>query len=195
MSGFGHETPSDSGSHYNMVHFLVRQMLGEIHTATLVQVKAVQNDLQTVDILPLVNLLDGLDNPTEHNTVFGLPFLRSQGGKNGIILDPEVDDIGLAVFASRDISSVKQNKARANPGSKRRFAMSDGIYIGGVLNAVPTNFVKFADDGITVSPDNGTTTIKLTAGQIVLSPDDGTTFIKMTPGLIQLNAASVKVNS
>ena len=45
---------------------------------------------------PLVNMLDGAGDATEHGTIFGLHYTRLQGGANAIILDPQVDDIGWA---------------------------------------------------------------------------------------------------
>jgi hypothetical protein len=98
-------------------------------------------------VLPLVNQVDGAGNPTEHVTVYGLPYVRIQGGTNAVIIDPKVGDIGVAVFASRDISTVKNAKKQSNPGSYRRFNMADGLYIGGVLNGSPTNYVQFDNSG------------------------------------------------
>lgn len=145
--------PTDSGSEYNATSFMIRQLIARINTATAVKVVSVTNSggvspIGTVDVLPLVNQVDGAGNPTEHVTVYGLPYCRLQGGTNAIILDPKVGDIGLVVFASRDISSVKANKGQANPGSFRRFSMSDGMYIATILSsAAPTNYIQVKDDG------------------------------------------------
>ena len=43
------------------------------------------------------------------------------------------------------------NKVAVNPGSNRRYDMSDGLYIGGVLNGTPSQFVEFSSSGITVT--------------------------------------------
>lgn len=59
-------------------------------------------------------------------------------------------DIGIAVVASRDISSAKATKAAAAPGSRRRFDLADSLYIGGVLNDAPTQYVRFSAAGIEV---------------------------------------------
>jgi hypothetical protein len=93
--------------------------------------------------------------------MYGLPYLRVQGGANAIIIDPQPGDIGIAVFASRDITNVKSTKAQANPGSFRTHDFSDGMYIGGLLNGVPTQYIKFSDTGIEiVSPNN----LRMTVG-------------------------------
>jgi len=130
-------------------------VLGELATATVVQVVAVTNaggvePVGSVDVLPLVRQVTPDGDGVPHGTVFGLPYMRMQGGANAVILDPQVGDIGIAVFASRDISSVKATKAEALPGSARTFDYADGLYIGGVLNGVPTQFVQFAAAGITI---------------------------------------------
>ena len=66
-------------------------------------------------------------------------------------MDPVAGDIGMACFASRDISKVKATKGRANPGSKRAYNFSDAMYIGGMLNGTPTQYVQFNADGITLA--------------------------------------------
>lgn len=124
-------------------------------TATLVQVEACTNaggitKAGTVDVHPLVNQVDGYGNAVPHGTIYGLPYIRIQGGANAVIMDPVAGDIGIAIFASHDISSVKATGAQANPGSRRRFDWADGIYLGGLLNGVPTQYVDFASGGITL---------------------------------------------
>jgi hypothetical protein len=97
-----------------------------------------------------VNQVDGAGNATPHDVLHHLPYFRLQGGSDAVILDPKVGDIGLAGFASRDISSVKSTKAQANPGSARSFDMADGVYIGGMLNGVPEQYVQFTQGGINI---------------------------------------------
>ena len=82
-----------------------------------------------------------------------------------VIIDPQPGDIGIAVFASRDLTNVKSTKAQANPGSFRMHDFADGMYLGGLLNGVPTQYVQFGSGGVSiVSPD----TITLQAPNIVL---------------------------
>lgn len=138
--------------------FLVKQILSRVNTATLVKVTAVTNSggvspVGFVDVQPLVNQLDGSGKQVPHGVVHHLPYFRLQGGTNAVILDPQVNDIGIAVFADKDISVVKSTKAQGNPGSGRQFNMADGLYIGGVLNGTPTQYVQFSGSGMTlVSP-------------------------------------------
>lgn len=161
----------------NAIDFLIRVTMGQMATATIVQVQTVTppddplGPAGTVDVKPMVAQLDGSGQPVEHGTVYGLPYLRLQGGPNAVILDPKPDDIGLAVFASRDISAVKATKAPANPGSRRQFDMADGLYVGGFLNGTPTQYVRFHDGGIQiVTPGN----VEIQAGGDVSVTADGT---------------------
>ncbi len=86
--------PQDFGSHFNAIGFLIRAMLGKVWTATLVKVvnvtpgSGVPPALGTVDLQPLVNQLDGQDQPTPHGTIFAVPYFRAQeGGTNGVICE------------------------------------------------------------------------------------------------------------
>lgn len=150
-------TPWSVWGEYNQVAFAIQQAIAKTQTATLVRIEACTNDgsdtspVGFVDVTPLVNQLDGLGNPTPHVTVFGLPYLRLQGGASAVILDPVIGDIGVAVFASRDLSNVKTSKGPANPGSARTYDFADGMYLGGMLNGSPTRYIRFGADGITIT--------------------------------------------
>ena len=117
----------------------------------------------TVNVQPLVNMIDGAGNATPHGVINGLPYYRLQAGNTAIIADPIAGDLGLAIFCQRDISSVKVNKAVSNPGSFRKFDPADGIYLGGLLNPVPAVAIQFGGGAIII---NGalTTTSNLVAG-------------------------------
>jgi hypothetical protein len=174
----GQLKPSTTWGEFNNISFVVQQALSKMQTCTLVRVESCTNSgalsaVGFVDITPLVNQIDGDNNPVPHTTIYNVPYLRIQGGTNGIILDPQAGDIGIAVFASRDISKIKSTKAQGNPGSFRQNSFSDALYLGGVLNGVPTQYVQFNASGITIhSP----------AAVILSAPD------------IQLNAATIEIN-
>lgn len=137
---------------------LIREALDDTRTSTLVQVLSVTNDggvsaVGLVDIQVLVSRLDGANQVINSGVVYNVPYMRVQGGANAIILDPQVGDIGIALIADRDISSVKSTKAAAAPGSNRKHDMADALYLGGVLNGVPQQYVRFTAGGIEmVSP-------------------------------------------
>lgn len=166
-AGFlGFEGPSTASANVSALTFLVRMLLGQIGTATIVQVEAVTNAGEVapqgfVDVHPLVNQIDGNWNAVPHGTVFRLPYSRLQTGTDAIIMDPKVGDIGIAVFADHDISAVKATLGQANPGSRRRFDMADGMYLFSVLSGVtPGQYIRFYAGGIdVVTPGNMNVTV------------------------------------
>lgn len=165
--------PSSTWGEYNNIMFAVQQALSKMQTATLVRIESCTNSggltpVGYVDVTPLVNQLDGAGNPTPHATIYNLPYVRLQGGANAIVMDPEKGDIGLCVFASRDISKIKTTKKQGNPGSRRQYAFADGMYLGGMLNGVPTQYVQFSSAGIRI---HSPVLVKLDAPDIQLTAD------------------------
>ncbi|NPT59113.1 oxidoreductase [Paraburkholderia elongata] len=175
---------TSNGSDYNATTFLVWSILARVRTMQMVKVVKVTNaggiaPVGFVDLLPLVNQLDGYNHAVPHGTIHQCPYFRLQGGANAIIIDPQVGDIGWAGFADRDISSVVANKGQANPGSKRMFSMADAVYFGGMLNGTPTQYIAFASGGITVvSPT------KITLQAPVIEADASTSFSVNSPSIV-----------
>lgn len=170
--GYGQAWLSDTNHPTNVMAFIFARLLAQHVTMKVVKVMAVTAGggsapgiAGTVDVLPLVDQSDGNGNTSPHGTVYGLPYLRLQGGTNAVLLEPAVGDIGLCVVSDRDISAVKKNKARSAPGSFRQFDLADGIYIGGILNAVPEQWVEFTADGIKMVDRNGNK-MEMKAGSI-----------------------------
>lgn len=152
----GFVLPWTNWGKFNMDSFVILQWLNKIQTAMPVMVVASTGSgtvgpFGFVDILPLVNQVDSQGNGTLHVTVYNIPYFRLQGGSNAIIMDPAPGDIGICCFASRDISKVKATQKQSNPGSLRNYSFSDGMYLGGILNGTPTQFIQFNDDGITIT--------------------------------------------
>jgi hypothetical protein len=145
---------SDS-TEYNKLVFHVNKILINRNHCALVTVVKVTNKgelspVGLVDVQPMVNMMDGNGNPIQHGIIHNLPYFRLQGGADAIILDPKVGDIGKATFSDRDISRVKRTRKLDNPGSKRQSNWADGLYDGGFLNGLPSQIVRFTDDGIYV---------------------------------------------
>lgn len=167
-----------------MQRFMTEQLLGRVRTAQLVQVKAVTNkgevkEVGFVDVLPLVKLMDGEGTTYSHGVVNGLPYFRLQGGKDkAVILDPKVGDIGVAVFADRDISGVKRQKKEVPPASFRRFDMADGMFFPCFLGGKPSCYVRFTDDN-----------------DIIASPDDKDVFLSLfkNPAKMELKVGNSKI--
>lgn len=185
----GQQSPTDASSEFNATVFVVKQLLNRISTSTLVVVKkCTKNDelgpVGFVDVVPLVNLIDREGKTQEHGIVHNLCYFRLQSGKNAIIMDPKEGDIGVAVFADRDISSVKANKKASPPGSFRRFDMADGIYLGAVLGDTPVQFIRFFDHAITIEDENENK-IEMSTSGIVIT-DKNTNKVEMTTNGLKL---------
>ena len=173
----GFQKVNSSGNEFNTQDFFVRSILAKVRTAIPVKVMAVTNsgaDIPAgyVDILPLVNQVDGLGNSQTHGIIYKCPYFRLHGGSNAVILDPQVGDIGLACFADRDISSVLATQGQANPGSGRTFDMADGVYVAGFLGQTPTQFVQFNSAGITITSP---THVTVNAPVVVVNASTSTT--------------------
>lgn len=182
---------------FNNMAFVVQQALGKMQTATLVRVESCSNagalsPVGLVDVTPLVNQLDGQGNPTPHATIHNVPYLRMQGGANGVIMDPQKGDVGVCVFASRDISKIKATKKQGNPGSFRQYSFSDGMYLGGMLNGTPTQYVQFSATGIRIhSPSQ----VKLDAPDVLIEAQTvviaASTSTTVTTPVFTVNGATV----
>ncbi len=150
---YGQNEATSGTAAQNETAFHILQALRAVNTATICKVVkcTVAGDvgpIGQVDVLPLVNMIDGIMQASQHVNVLSLPYLRMMGGSKAIIMDPKEGDLGLVVFADRDISAVKKNKAQSSPGSRRHHNMADGIYVGTVLSTGnPDVYVRFHDDG------------------------------------------------
>lgn len=170
---------------YNELAFVFQQLASRMATSQPVQVRAVGGTPSepTVDVQPMVAQINGAGDATLHGIIHNVPVLLPRGGTNGFVVQPVVGDIGLAVFASHDISSVKANKAPSNPGSRRRFDWADAQYIPGYLGATLLQWVAVGGIGIrleaplvstsnSLSVGNGATGVfTTTTGQLVTVMD------------------------
>lgn len=151
----------DGFGNFNSIQFQIEQLLRQLRTSIPVKVVAVHGGgdaaAPTVDVQPLVNQVDGVGNRTPHGVIYGIPCTRNQGGGNAIINDPAVDDVGLLTVSDRDISALKAAAGKAsNPGSRRRHNLSDGVYVGAMLNpAGPSQAVQFTATGVKIFDANG----------------------------------------
>lgn len=188
---------TDGNDDNNVAQFIIRQLLNQMCTMALVQVKAVRVDQLQLDVIPLATQLDGDGNATPHGTIYNIPYFRLQGGVNAVIIDPVVGDIGLCVFAMHDISAIKVNKKQSNPGSRRRYDWADGCYVGGILNGIPTRWVKFLADGIEIQPLGKVTVLgdvdvtgTITATVDVTAGDDSISLVNHTHDGVQTGSGN-----
>ncbi len=166
--------PTSPTSGYNSLRFAIDMAKNAMMTCTIVKVKKCTvkdkvGPIGRVDVLPLVQMIDGIQRTTDHVTVYNLPYMRMVGGKRAVIMDPKEGDIGFVVTADRDISGVKEKKDVAPPGSNRRYNISDGMFVGAVLAEKPTSYVRFnGDSEIEITPDKGVTAIWIRPNRIDL---------------------------
>lgn len=147
------ETTTTQGA-YNALRFAVQQQMMNLQTCLPVEVLSVSgaglNPVGFVTVRVMVASITGDDKVVDYPEIPNIPYFRLQGGANAIIIDPEPGDIGMAAFCSRDISAVKSARMAAPPGSRRAYDFSDAMYIGGFLNAAPTQYIQFSAEGIIV---------------------------------------------
>lgn len=145
--------PNKGNSSLNTLVGIIDNALSSVSTAMPVTVIQVYEN-HTVDVAPMVDMLDNAGNAVEHAPISGIPYARLQGGDYGLIIEPKVGDKGLVVFASRDISDVVQSKGKAKPASLRKHSMSDGMYIASLLYEEPKTYIKIIDDTIEIKASN-----------------------------------------
>jgi len=146
---------SDAASEVGRINYLLQAALSGLRVAMPVKVVSVTNSgglspIGQVDVQPLVSAVDGAGKAWPHGIIHNVPYMRIQGGSNGIILDPVVGDIGIASVCDRDISTVKNAKKVSAPGSNRKNDMSDMVYLMTIIGAAPTQYVQFSSSGITI---------------------------------------------
>jgi hypothetical protein len=136
--------------------WFISQLNNRQCTAELVKVVAVHgeggptNPPPTVDVQPMVHQVDPLGVITPHGVIPGVPSFRLQAGGAAVVMDPKEGDVGLCIFAARDISKVKNTGEPAPPGSQRRFDWADGLYLGAFLGSAPSRYLWFSDSGVQV---------------------------------------------
>lgn len=145
-SNLDSETMVDS---YQSFLFMVEQIVNKVNTAELVKVIAVDEAKKEIDVIPIVAKPDSEGQRIEPAPIYGIKYIEWQYGTNAIIATPVVNDIGLLVVCTKDVSSIESGLV----GSYRRYNLADGIYFGGLcgFNATPTQFIKFDENGIEVT--------------------------------------------
>ncbi|WP_324723856.1 Gp138 family membrane-puncturing spike protein [Lelliottia sp. JS-SCA-14] len=173
--------PQDTSSEANAQQFLMHQFLMGKAFITLALVTSVNDSGEVVSVKPMVDGFTGGGDRIPSGVISGVPVWRLQRGASAVIMPPVVGDIGLIAICDRDITAVKATKDAALPGSNRTHSYSDAIYLGGVLNSEPSQYVKFANDGIDiVSP----LVVQVNGNTVVVNADEK----------ISLNAPVIEAN-
>lgn len=137
----------------NALDFFTDQKLKSIFTCDVV--KVINVDEKTVDIQPLVYQVNGDNEIMKQEPIYGVPYCRQQAGMNGIILKPQVGDLGVVVYARRDISSVISSGGENVPDTRRFLSENDAIYLCSIASIMsqPTRFIEFTESGISITPN------------------------------------------
>ena len=166
-------TPAQITSEALRTELLIRTLLMDMRTAVPVQVMAVHPGtgtpptIGTVDVQPLVQVEDGSGKLWSMGQTYGAPFIRIQSGSSALVIDPSVNDIGLAVVCDRDISSVLASGGQiSGPGSARTNSISDLVYVASIISAAAiTQYLLMNSSGITLLSPN---TVTIQGAQINL---------------------------
>lgn len=137
----------------NALDFFTDQKLKSIFTCDIV--KVINVDEKTVDVQPLVYQVNGDNEIMKQEPIYGVPYCRQQAGMNGIILKPQVGDLGVVVYARRDISSVISSGGENVPDTRRFLSENDAIYLCSIASIMsqPTRFIEFTESGISITPN------------------------------------------
>lgn len=177
----GNKRATSGSTQFNAMEFLIRNtILGLVNTAIPVIVTSVDaggSGAPTgyVTVKPLVCQVDGFGETLDPAELFRVPYARVQGGVAALVIDPVVGDVGLAVFAKSDCSNVAQMQNKpVQPGSFRKFSMSDGFYFGGFLNRAPSVYIEVKQDqSIVITASGGVTvnapTVMVPSGDVIAS--------------------------
>lgn len=142
-----------SGSTVNVLDFLIRSIVkGMVNTAIPVRVDSVTRPgsgggAGYLSATPLVKMRSSSGEALEPVSIPKLRWFRLQHGTAAIVCDPKPGDVGLAVFAQQDVSTLTGGNTPQQPGSFRCYDMSDGFYFGGFWGPTPTTFVQIEDSG------------------------------------------------
>lgn len=149
--------PHDLNSDANAQFFIMERFLNSKSFIMLGIVTAVKqgkdNEMSFVDLKPLVTDQSAQGEILDSGTIYNAPVWRLQRGGSAVIMDPVVGDIGLMAICDKDIRTAVDSRKQSLPASGRNHSPGDAIYLGGVLNNSPSQYLRFMDDGIDlVSP-------------------------------------------
>jgi hypothetical protein len=201
--GYSQDQLADGSSDLNAIFAICRNMIAQLDVMKLVKVVSVTAGSgtpptpATITVQPLVSQIDGNGYAVPHGNISGIPCARIQGGTAAIIVDPVAGDVGYVVCADRDSSVVVASGTNTtqNPGSRRRYNISDGVYCGSLLNSTaPTSYVWLKTDGTFVVSDKNNNVVESTSAGIDLQVA-GEKVLTMTSSEIDLKIGGTTILS
>lgn len=172
--------PFSATSEQNALDYLMlTKILQTVHTAIPVRVDKIERPNHSgganyLSATPLIMQVDNEGNALAQVSIPKLRWFRYQAGTCAIICDPKVGDVGLAVFAQRDVSVLTGGNEPQRPDTYRAFDMSDGFYIGGYWGATPQTYIEINDNYVEIKADvhiigKVTTTDTITADNDIIT--------------------------
>lgn len=144
----------DSHDPVNAIEFVVRQIISRgVCTGMIVKILSVDTAAKTLDAQPMVDQVTPTGQSIPHGPIHEIPYGYEQGGNCQIKLDPVVGDIGVIVFAHRDITRVKRTWKNATPQTLRAHNIADAMYVRTLVSATtPQHTITFdQQNGIAIS--------------------------------------------
>ncbi len=143
----------DLTSEYNALNFIITSIIkSTVNTCYAVTVTKVDADNQKVTVKPLIAQIDADNNKIELPEIFEIPYFRYSAGNTAVRLNPVAGDIGVLIVFKSDSSNIKTgNNSQILPNSFLNYPLYSGIYIGGMLNNEPENYIEIKDDNITIN--------------------------------------------
>ncbi|ELI8046830.1 TPA: phage baseplate protein [Yersinia enterocolitica] len=170
--------------------YIFRLLLSGSFFIEIVEVTAVGGAAPNlvVDVIPLVTRTDQSGAMIPNSEVFNVPVWRLQRGNSAIIMNPVPGDIGMIAVCDRDNSLARSNRRQSVPATNRAHSKSDAIYLGGLLNNEPSQFIEFADGAINITSPNP---VNITCSKANIIAPDG---VDMTTSLLHVIGGGIKAD-
>lgn len=169
-----YNTPIDVGTEADSLLSNLELFIAGKHFIEIVMVTAVYGEAPNlkVDFLPLVTRTTNTGAPIPNAQVYGASVWRLQRGSSAIIMDPVAGDIGIALYCDKDSDNARRDRISGAPNTTRCHSRIDALYLGGLLNQQPDQFIEFADSAINITSPNP---VNVTCSKATIIAPDGVT--------------------
>lgn len=169
-----YSNPVDNGTEADSLLSNLEFFLYGKHFTEIVKILAVYGEAPNlkVDILPLVTRTTNTGDPIPNVTVYGVTAFRLQRGNSAVIMNPVVGDIGIAMYCDKDSDNARRDRISGAPNTTRCHSRIDALYLGGLLNQQPDQFIEFADSAINITSPNP---VNVTCSKATIIAPEGVT--------------------